>query len=367
MYTEKNIINFLVIPILLILVEGCGQSWKVRQYYKKVNKAEESIIKGKLAKASTQYSMAFNKSVYPFYRDARNAFIVEVMLDKHVELMQSYSTILMRYDIDIFNDTSEVFVKYLMSTNRYSQILKFQENFSTISTDSFYLNQKFDLIRKLDQDIRIECTKINQGNTYTGFCKDSIMKVDSLNQTMLLEILGQINIDNRKYLSRSSFRTIDLTIAHSMQWNKFPSLKIYESLIQVGLLDSRSYAYTYDHRSSEAYAKEDSLLRLCGMYGSHLGFKSGQYFFITKGNTPNYVFDLASVNRKRGEIYLEDIYSSLEKTAWSILCSGDLFTFYPYRIYANDDEFPQSFIDNIRKDSLPVEIIENTICNDIDN
>jgi hypothetical protein len=296
MYIKKNLFICFAIPLLLILVEGCSKTLEVRQYYNKIRKAEKSIVRGKLKKASTQYSKAFDKSVYPFYRDARNAFVVEVMLDKHDDLIQSYGTILIRYGLDFKTDTNEVLIKYLKTTEKYGQMLRLHDNYSFISYDSSNLNQKFDLIKNLDQDIRKECTKINQGNTYVGFCKDSIIKVDSVNQILLLEVLNQINTHNRKYLNRSSFLTIDLTIAHSMSWNKFPCIEIYYSLVKEGILDARSYAFTFDHKQSEAFDEKDSLLRVSGVYGSHLGFKSGQYFFITRGNTQ---YELATKNRTK--------------------------------------------------------------------
>lgn len=356
---------FLLNVLLAIVLAGCSRTAEIRKYYENVNLAENAIVNGDLDVASQHYKKAFKKDVYPFYYDVNNALIVEVERGKDLCKIQSYSALLIQYGVDLKNDTSSNIYQFLQSTNYYEKMREVSFDFQPHLKNTSDLNALFTELRAADQDVRRLSTRKNNGVTYHESSVDTIMYVDSIQQARLFVLLDRINDENRKFLTESSFRTIDLLIGHSGQWNKFPCIDKYKTLVEKGLTDARDFAFTADNKSTEFYAVADSLISQSGEFGTQLGYVIGDYFFICRANTPYFKFDLETIKRNREAIYLEDIYDSLEKNTWRATCSEKPYIFVPFSRFPAEDDI-QERIKNIRLKQLPIDVYGPSDCAELE-
>ncbi|MFN6378245.1 MAG: hypothetical protein ACK4WD_03155 [Flavobacteriales bacterium] len=348
--------------LLTMLIYSCTAKRDIGGYYKSVNEAERAIVSGDLKKASVHYRKAFRKNIHPFHRDLENALIVEVERGKHTVLISKYSSLLFQAGMDYPDDSDDRLVIYLKKSPFAKEINEAFAKSNPMLSDTLKVNVELKELLDLDQDIRYFGDKMTVGDKYNGPYRDTIMKTDAFVQERLIEILKEIKLEDIPYFSKKSMLAIDVTIGHSMAWSKFPAETLYLDLVQQGLLDARKFAFTVDKLSDQPFGQSDTLTGQSGRYGNALGFASGDYFFITQGNTPHYKFDIATIQKNRENLHLNDVYEDLERIAWGKFCSALPYKFSPYSSYAADSEFPQSYIANIASMSLPVLIIDKAWC-----
>jgi hypothetical protein len=370
MKNQKRKVSFEFLLFLSVLfataLTGCTRTAAIRKYYENVGLAESAILNNDMEVASQCYNKAFKTSVYPFYYDVNNALIVEVERGKDLDRIQAYSSLLIQYGVDLKNDTTSRIFHFLQSKDYFEKMRNVAFDFQPVSKDTSDLNALFTELRDSDQEVRRLSDRKNNGVTYHESFVDTIMYVDSIQQSKLLILLNRIDDDNRKYLTRSSYSTIDLLIGHSGQWHKFPCIDKYKSLVEKGLADNRDFAFTADEKKpTESYAEADSLISQSGPYGTLLGYVIGEYFFICRGNTPYFKFDLETINKNREAIYLEDIYDSLEKNSWRVLCADKPYIFLPYSRFPAEENIQQT-IENIKQKQLPVDIYGPSDCMELE-
>lgn len=307
---------------------------KIRKYFEIVHEATRYIVRNDYPAAITMYQQAFQLLESPFSLDVNNMVFA---------LTES------RYP-----DTAEVtrYLKILQKKGRcvheyYARYPKIVPYCSLLDhndcnrTDNQELTALLEQLVEKDQEARRLHPDI-----YHASVIDRIRAMDSTNYHKLVKIFRYLLKDDLRAENEIGIRgtgSIDLLLQHAAPWG-FYNKPLTDSLILMGCLDSRYLASIYDH-SCKFYSyrnmprlsdwRSDAGCVNGSIYGSITAkFSSGQSTVVL------FIPDAVrreQLNRKRREIYLQDIVDCRKFTVYALL-NKTAFSFPPENTVMIPDE-----------------------------
>jgi hypothetical protein len=328
---KKNIIIFL----LLLSIPVFSQQ-NLKNYYKYVAIAENFIISEQYDSAVVSYQKAFKNKNFPFGDDLENAAFCESKLEQpSFERCKYY----------IENGISK------WKLNNLGIDTMFVKNITLITAFKQKIYDSIMEMVKRDQKIRY---------TKNSYSKDSIYwakidSVDNKNIQIFEQIFKKYNLFDEK-LIRNNLDDLKLLLNHWLgkkNFRIFIEPLMYKS-VKEGLLDARFFSQVLDY--NDYRWGEDTICN----YGTYLlkifisennddNIENRIYFayFDFDKNNSNNVEKINEINRKRKDIYLDDVFKDRARELKFYVFRAETQKI-PYTLYA-----PSIFISGFEKnDSL---------------
>ena len=302
--------KFILILILTIPYVSFAGNDSIRNYYDYINKAELSICKNKLGKASIYYSKAFSYKTNPFACDLNNALKCELLSNQNKLNVLNYLSLLKKKNLIVTIPDS-----IMKCDSQWESIQKQVDSIKPFVNQ--LLQSSFDSLQLLDQAARHNCPG------YKSSCVKTVIFQDSLNYIKLKNLYRQFSSLNEESVGYNfNQRTWLFQVHYGMwQWQWFNMETCLFNEVKKGNIDARVYANIIDRNDESKGSKNRTLLTK--EYGAHYGTELmevlNNYLVIPLFNGKSkYVNNkksrLREINYNRHLIYLES-YSDLIKKA----------------------------------------------------
>lgn len=283
---------FSAIVLLVMICTAFCQENNVYKYYKYVNKAELSRDLEHNKKANKYYEKAF-KYNKPFFNDVFQYLWI------YANYHYGNESNALKYAK--YNAQREMLWAHLLKDDStfYHNICLIED--TTASTIIPSLKHSLDSLMHIDQEFRLDSTKIGQ-----------LATIDSMNMQKLMELFetyGYINEDNAGQMAVNDIQMI--FIHYSKTQSTEPPFYILENAVKHGTLDAREYIYLYDlcqYFHNDIFHPSDTLRR-----NSRFGTDMNQHKIIGDMLFIYPPENIKKVNANRKSILMAETWKDYEK------------------------------------------------------
>ena len=196
------------------------------EYFNNIYAAEAHLLKYEFDFAYTKYFDAFDSSETPFLKDVYNAFICGIKLKDEFKITNALR-LLSTYNLD----TNWVRKSYY---SEYFDQMKMQTHVINNNDQHFksYHMDKIDSLYNVDQELRIECKKVNLN--YNAVCKDTLQNLDSMNLIYLMHLFEKNGFPDDRYFQKNipgNFQRYQYILSHNASWGNYA----FENILTQGM------------------------------------------------------------------------------------------------------------------------------------